>query len=102
MIVRVITIHVHPDRVEEFKEATVKNRAGSIQEPGILRFDVLQNQDNREEFLLYEVYGSQEATAAHKETAHYKEWKARVEPMMAGPRSGPAFSPIEPVNQEEW
>jgi len=102
MIVRAITVHVKADMVDQFKEATVRNRSGSIQEPGILRFDVLQNREKPEEFLLYEVYKSEEATSAHKETGHYKEWKAAVESMMDGPRSGPAFSVVQPVAEEEW
>lgn len=102
MIVRAITVHVKSDKIDAFKEATIKNRAGSIQEPGILRFDILQKKDEPEEFFLYEVYVSEEATAAHKETAHYREWKETVELMMAGARSGPAFSVVEPASEEEW
>ena len=102
MIVRVITVHVKTDLIDQFKEATVKNRTGSIRESGILRFDVLQNQDKPDEFLLYEVYESEKATAVHKETDHYKEWKSSVESMMAGPRAGLAFSVVQPVAEEDW
>ncbi len=102
MIVRGITVTVKNDSVEAFAEACKDNRSSSIQEPGILRFDVLQSMDNPTEFFLYEVYVNEEATKAHKETEHYKTWKTRVEPMMAAPRVGKAFTPISPVDFEEW
>lgn len=102
MIVRGITVSVKPEAVEDFKKESKKNREGSIREEGILRFDVLQSTDNPEEFFLYEVYVDEAATAAHKETEHYKAWKSAVETMMAGPRVGKAFTPVSPVNPEEW
>lgn len=102
MIVRVITVYVKEEYIEEFKTATIKNRNGSIREPGILRFDVLQDTRNPGVFLLIEVYASEEATEAHKETPHYREWKEKVEPMMAKPREGKAFIPIAPTDISEW
>ncbi len=97
MIVRVISIRVKADSIEAFKAATVANHAGSLTEPGVHRFDVLQNESRPEEFLLYEVYESEEATVSHKETAHYKKWKTDVEPMLAVPRSSTSFKVIAPA-----
>ncbi len=102
MIVRGITVRVREESIEEFKQATLENRNGSILEPGILRFDVLQSPDDPSEFYLYEVYADEAATGAHKETEHYKKWKAAVEPMMAGPREGKAYIPVAPDKIEEW
>jgi len=102
MIVRGITVFVKKESIEDFKKATVENRAGSIQEPGILRFDVLQSDDDPGIFYLYEVYTDEAATLAHKETPHYKKWKETVESMMADKRIGKAYTPIEPANPSEW
>jgi len=102
MIVRAITVYVKEGMEEVFKTATINNRKGSIAEPGILRFDILQNSEKPSEFFLYEVYASEEATLAHKETDHYKTWKETVEPMMAAKRIGQAFSVVEPSREQEW
>jgi (4S)-4-hydroxy-5-phosphonooxypentane-2,3-dione isomerase len=102
MIVRVIDVFVIDDRVDDFRVATEKNHLASIQESGILRFDVLQDVENRSHFILYEVYRSDDATDAHKQTPHYAEWKAEVEPMMAGSRTSTSCNPIAPLNPEMW
>ncbi len=102
MVVRGITVQVFEGQVEAFKAATIRNRAGSIGEPGILRFDILQNSDEPTLFFLYEVYVSEKATLAHKETDHYKTWKTAVESMMSAPRKGMAYTVIDPVDEDEW
>ena len=102
MIVRIIDVYVKQTEVEKFKDATVKNRGGSINEPGILRFDVLQDSSDSTHFVLYEVYRSEAATMDHKETSHYGEWKAAVEPMMARNRESVACDPIAPIDEDQW
>ncbi|HUX20335.1 MAG TPA: antibiotic biosynthesis monooxygenase [Spirochaetia bacterium] len=96
MIVRVISLRVKPEHVEAFKAASKANHAGSLKEPGIHRFDVLQKESSPEEFLLYEVYETQEATLTHKETVHYLKWKDTIEPMMAEPRQATSYSLVAP------
>lgn len=102
MIVRVITVYVKPESVEDFRAATEKNHAGSIQEPGVLRFDVLQNAERPTEFLLYEVYTDEPATISHKETTHYAEWKKTVTPMMAKDRESATFTVVAPLDTARW
>jgi quinol monooxygenase YgiN len=95
-----LIIHVHiqvkPDRVEPFKAACVENSRNSLREPGIARFDVLQQQDDPTRFLLVEVYRSAEAPAAHKQTAHYRAWAEAVADMMAVPRSSVKYGKVYP------
>ncbi len=85
-----LIVHVHcvikPDAVEAFREATLENARSSMQESGIARFDVLQQQDDPTRFMLVEVYRDADAPARHKETAHYQRWRDAVAPMMAEPR----------------
>ncbi len=102
MIVRVIDVFVVKERIDDFRRTTEKNHIASIQEPGILRFDVLQDMDDNSHFILYEVYKSEEATDAHKQTIHYSEWKVAVEPMMSKSRSSCACSPVAPLSPEMW
>lgn len=93
-----LIIHVHvsvkPDFIEAFKEASIENALNSRREPGVARFDVMQQSDDPTRFLLVEAYRSVEATAAHKETAHYAKWRERVEPMMAAPRTRVQYADV--------
>jgi (4S)-4-hydroxy-5-phosphonooxypentane-2,3-dione isomerase len=102
MIVRAVSVYVKPQRIDEFINATKKNHRGSVQEPGVLRFDVLQRDDDPSVFMLYEVYRDEAATAAHKETEHYKTWRQTVEPMMAKPREGTAFTVLAPESADRY
>jgi quinol monooxygenase YgiN len=96
--VRVLVVHVHvrvkPNCVEAFRKATIENARNSVKEPGIARFDVIQQQDDPTHFVLVEVYQNVEASAAHKETAHYKAWRDAVADMMAEPRSSVKYSEV--------
>ncbi len=82
-----VHVHVKPDAVEAFHRASLDNARNSVQEPGIARFDVLQQQDDPARFVLVEVYRTAEDPARHKETAHYQQWRDTVADMMAEPRS---------------
>jgi (4S)-4-hydroxy-5-phosphonooxypentane-2,3-dione isomerase len=98
-------VHVHvkvrPESVAEFKRATLENARNSIQEPGIARFDVIQQQDDETGFVLVEVYRTQEASVAHRETAHYAKWRDAVEPMMAAPRQRATYNAVFP-DPQDW
>jgi autoinducer 2-degrading protein len=102
VIVRAISVFVTPDAVEAFERVTVENRAGSIQEAGVLRFDVLRSAERPGEYLLYEVYADEKATAAHRETPHYKKWSESVAPMMARDRERAAYSVVAPADPSAW
>lgn len=96
MIVAHVHVHVKPDCIEAFKQATVENARHSVQEPGIARFDVLQQADDPTRFILVEVYRTPDAPARHKETAHYATWRDTVADMMAEPRSSVKFANVFP------
>jgi quinol monooxygenase YgiN len=91
-----VFVEVKPDQIDAFKEATLANARSSVNEPGIARFDVLQDADYPEQFLLVEVYRTMDDPARHKETDHYKAWKNLVEDMMAAPRSKKVYENIYP------
>ena len=91
-----VFVHVKPECVAEFIAATRENARNSVQEPGIARFDVVQQQDDPTRFVLVEAYRTPEAPAAHKETAHYAAWRDTVAPMMASPRSSVKFTNLFP------
>jgi (4S)-4-hydroxy-5-phosphonooxypentane-2,3-dione isomerase len=89
-----VHVHVKLDCVEAFRAATIENARNSVKEPGVVRFDVIQQQDDPTRFVLIEVYRTVEATAAHKETAHYKTWRDVVADMMAEPRTSVKFNEV--------
>lgn len=87
MIIVHVSVHVRPDAVDAFATATRQNARNSLKEPGIIRFDVFQQDDDPTRFLLIEIYRTAQDPAKHKETAHYATWRDTVAPMMAEPRS---------------
>jgi quinol monooxygenase YgiN len=82
-----VHVHVKPEWVDAFRDATLANARESVKEPGIARFDVIQDSEAPTRFVLVEVYKTPQAPAAHKETAHYLTWRDTVAPMMAEPRT---------------
>jgi autoinducer 2-degrading protein len=96
MHVTLVYVHVTTNHEADFVAATQKNHAASIQEPGNLRFDVLQSEEDHARFVLYEAYLTAEAAAAHKQTSHYQTWKETVAPWMASPRRGVTYQGLYP------
>lgn len=91
-----VLVHVLPDQVEAFKAASLDNARHSVQEPGVARFDVLQQADDPTRFVLVEVYRTADDPARHKATAHYAAWRDTVGPMMAEQRSAVKYANIFP------
>lgn len=94
MLIVHVFVHVLPDDVDAFIEATKANAAASVEEPGIARFDVVQSLEDPTRFVLVEAYRSEDAAAAHKETAHYATWRDTVASMMAEPRTSVKYRDI--------
>jgi quinol monooxygenase YgiN len=95
-----LIVHVHvqvkPERVEAFQAASLENARHSVREPGIARFDVVQQADDLTRFVLVEVYRTDDAPAQHKETAHYAAWRDTVADMMAEPRRSVKYRNVFP------
>ncbi|HOY59913.1 MAG TPA: antibiotic biosynthesis monooxygenase [Verrucomicrobiota bacterium] len=96
MLVVHVHVHVKPDGVTAFKEATLDNARQSALEPGIARFDILQQADDPTRFVLVEAYRTADAPARHKETAHYARWRDAVAPLMSEPRRSVKFANVFP------
>ncbi|MBN1878387.1 MAG: antibiotic biosynthesis monooxygenase [Anaerolineae bacterium] len=94
-----VFVHVKSEAVAAFKAATLENARNSVQEPGIARFDVVQQRDDPTKFVLVEVYRTEVDSARHKETAHYQIWRDTVADMMAEPRSSIKYANIFPDEQ---
>lgn len=96
MLVVHVHVHVKEECVQAFRDATIENARNSVQEPGIVRFDVVQQNDDPTRFVLMEVYRTADDPARHKETQHYATWRDVVAEMMAEPRSSIKYTEIFP------
>jgi autoinducer 2-degrading protein len=101
MLVVHVHVHVKPESMEAFKQATVENAIQSLREPGIARFDIVQQNDDPTRFVLVECYRAPEDPARHKETAHYAKWRDAVADMMAEPRASVKFGNVFP-GDADW
>jgi quinol monooxygenase YgiN len=98
MLVVHVAVHVKPEHVEAFKATSLENARQSVREPGIARFDVVQQSDDPTRFVLVEAYRTPQAPAAHKETAHYAVWRDTVAPMMSEPRTSVKYTNVFPAD----
>jgi quinol monooxygenase YgiN len=101
MIIVLVSVHVKEGFIDEFLHATIENAEASRQEPGVVRFDVIQQEDDPKHFLLVEIYRTEEDPARHKETSHYIQWRETVAPMMAEARQGVRYKILSPA-EETW
>jgi (4S)-4-hydroxy-5-phosphonooxypentane-2,3-dione isomerase len=102
MIVTCVYVHVKPDAINSFINATIANHRESVKEPGNLRFDFIQQSDEPCRFMIYEAYESDEAAKAHKNADHYFKWRDAVAASMAEPRQGVKYNIIEPNDRTKW
>lgn len=102
MIVTLVHVWVKEPFVEAFVAATMENQKNSVKEPGNLRFDILLDAGNPAKFVFYEAFESEEAVAAHKETAHYHKWRDTVADWMAQPRRGEKHIVVCPIEKSQW
>jgi quinol monooxygenase YgiN len=98
MLIVHVHIHVLPEHLDAFIAATLANASASIQEPGIARFDLIQQADDPTRLVLIEIYRTPDDPARHKATAHYATWRDTVAPMMARPRRGVTYRALSPAD----
>ena len=98
MVVTIVHIWVKPEFIKEFIQASKENHLCSVKEEGNIRFDILQDISDPNKFTFYEAYVSEEASAAHKETSHYSDWRDTVKDWMAKPRVGVKHNILFPEN----
>ena len=99
MLILHVHVHVKPEHLEAFIKVTMENAANSIKEPGVARFDVIQQADDPTRFILVEVYRNLDATVKHKQTSHYHTWAATVTDMLAEPRTRVTYENVFPADQ---
>jgi (4S)-4-hydroxy-5-phosphonooxypentane-2,3-dione isomerase len=93
-----VSVHVLPGAVDAFRAASLANAAASIREPGVVRFDLIQEAGDATRFVLIEVYRDADGAAAHKQTPHYQTWRDAVAPMMAEARTSRSYGTVSPAS----
>jgi autoinducer 2-degrading protein len=72
MFIVLVQVEVREDMLDTFKDAILENATRSIErDPGCLRFDVSQQQDDPRRWIFHEVYTDEAAHAAHRQSAHF-------------------------------
>jgi (4S)-4-hydroxy-5-phosphonooxypentane-2,3-dione isomerase len=99
MLIVHVFVHVTPESVDAFRAATIENARNSVKEPGVVRFDVIQQDDDPTRFVLVEIYRTNDDPARHKETEHYAIWRDKVASMMAEPRTSVKYREVFPELQ---
>ncbi len=99
MFIVLVYVHVRQGSIDAFLQASIENAEASRLEPGVVRFDVIQQADDPTRFLLIEIYRSEADPARHKETAHYLKWRETVADMMAEDRRAVRYQIISPPEQ---
>ena len=97
MDVTVVYIHVKPEHLADFVESIGANHARSVQEPGNLRFDILQSVDDPTRFVTYMAYRDEVSAKAHRETAHYLAFRDKVADWMVEPRQNVRYNGLLPA-----
>lgn len=86
MVILHVTILVKPEHAKEFLEVVHYDAEHSEKdEPGCLRFDVIQDKDDANRFYFYEVYRDEAALEAHRQTPHFKLYAEKSKPWLAAP-----------------
>lgn len=96
MLIINVSIRVRPEHIDAFIAATLANARASLREPGVVRFDLAQQEDDASQYLLTEIYRTADDPARHKATDHYATWRDAVEPMMAEPRRSTKYIALLP------
>lgn len=101
MLVTHVFVHVKPECIDDFKAICADNSGNSRQEPGCVRFDVIQQKDDPQRFVLMEVYRTSEDVDNHKQTDHYHRWRETVEDMQVERRYSIKYEIVHP-DPEAW
>ena len=92
-----VSVKVKPERREQFLRVIEDDSICSIRdEPGCVRFDVLQDNSDPNRFFFYEVYKDENAFKAHQASAHYPRWRAAAAEVLAEPTNAARCTTVYP------
>jgi len=97
-----VKVRIKPDQRKRFLEAIEVDALGSERdEPGCLRFNVLQDQKDENVYYFFEVYKDEAALEAHRAAPHYAVWRAAAD-TLDGPTEVMRSRPVFPSARPYW
>ena len=97
MYALVVPLKVKPEMREKFLAAALEDSTCSVRdEPGCLRFDVLQDNTDPNKFFFYEVDQDEKAVEAHRAMPHYARWRAAAAEVLAEPTNAHRCTTVFP------
>jgi len=86
MIALWVKVRVKAEGRQRFLKAIEVDAIGSERdEPGCMRFNVLQDQQDQNVYYFYEVYRDEAALEAHRAAPHYAVWRAAADTLDGPP-----------------
>jgi len=83
-----VKVRVKPDERERFLKAIEVDALGSERdEPGCLRFNVLQDAQDQNVYYFFEAYRDEAALEAHRAAPHYAVWRAAADTLDGAPQA---------------
>jgi autoinducer 2-degrading protein len=97
-----VKVRIKPQQRQRFLEAIEADAVRSERdEPGCLRFNVLQDEQDDNVYYFYEVYKDQAALEAHRKMPHYAIWQA-VADTLDGPTEPTRCKTVFPSAGAYW
>lgn len=97
MFALVVSVHVKPEKRDQFLAVIEDDAICSVRdEPGCVRFDVLQDNADPNHFFFYEVYHDEAAFQAHGQTPHLARWRQASEEVLSQPTSATRCATVFP------
>jgi autoinducer 2-degrading protein len=92
-----VAVKVKPDKREQFLAAIEDDAICSERdEPGCVRFNVLQDQNDPNQYYFFEVYRDEAALEAHRAAPHYARWRAAAAEVVEGDTVRTNVTPVIP------
>lgn len=103
MIANLIKVRIKPEKRERFLQAIEHDALHSeSDEPGCLRFNVLQDTKDPNVYFFYEVYKDQAAVESHRATPHFEMWSEASKECLDGPIERTATQTVFPADTAYW
>lgn len=93
-----VTVKIKPESRDRFLEVIEHDATASVRdEPGCLRFEVLQDESDPDTYYFFEVYADEAAVAYHRETPHFAVWNEASKELLAEPLGRVLANPVFPL-----
>ena len=97
-----VSVKIKPERREQFLSVIEDDSICSVRdEPGCVRFDVLQDASDQDRYYFYEVYRDEAALEAHRAAPHYAVWRAAAD-TLDGPAQATRCDSVFPAPAAYW